>query len=109
MGINIIRCLMRKNEWRWNPFSPRTILVANEASESEIEEKEPMSWEDAAKLALIITLTQIFVAFLTLWPWDQLIAQPEIFVWDLIRFSGATFLVTFGSLIGISAYYAGRS
>lgn len=67
-----------------------------------------MSWSDAAKLALIVMVTQIFVAFLTLWTWEGIIGDVGAFCFELFRFSGTTFFVTFGALIGISRYYASK-
>jgi hypothetical protein len=78
----------------------------NETSGAEREESEPMPWTDACKLALVVMFTQIFVAFLTLYTWEEICAAPYSFLYKLIVFGGATFFVTFGTLIGISQYMA---
>lgn len=92
-----------------NPFKPRVYLALNETTETEVEKSEPMPWRDAAKLALVVMLLQIFVGFLTLWSWAEICLDAPAFLFELFKFSGATFFVTFGSLIGISHYYAGKT
>lgn len=94
--------------WWINPFKSEIVLVANATSGEEVETKKAMSWSDAAKLSAVVTLTQVFIAFLTLYTFDQIAANPFAFFYKLLVFSGGTFFVTFGMLTGISRYYASK-
>ena len=87
-----------------NPFKKKKILSYNEGKPQVTE--EPMSWEDAAKIALIITIAQIFGAFLTLYDWSKIVNNPEIFLFDLFKFAGASFFTTFIALTGLAKYFS---
>jgi len=87
-----------------NPLKKKKIMVYNEGKP--IIKEEPMSWEDAAKIALIITLAQIFGTFLTLYDWSKIINNPEIFCFDLFKFAGASFFTTFIALTGLAKYFS---
>lgn len=65
---------------------------------------EHMTYREAAIVALIITLSQIFASFLTLYDWSKLTANPSAFLFDLFKFAGASFFLTFMSLSGIAKY-----
>jgi len=94
--------------WWINPFKPEIILASNMTSGKEVEVKKPMSWSDAAKLAAVVTLTQIFVGFFTLYTFEDIALNPLAFLYKLLVFAGGTFFVTFGTLTGISHYYASK-
>jgi len=86
---------------RVNPFKPhRSHSTGGESSEDSKEES--MSLQDAAKLSLILTAAQIFIGFLTIWSWSQICQDPPNFLWELLRFSGATFFGFFLVISGIA-------
>jgi hypothetical protein len=59
----------------------------------------------ALQLSLIPMFAEIFIAFLTQYPNTESISVDiPNFVYNLIRFSGATYFVTLCSLLGISKY-----
>ena len=64
-----------------------------------------MSWEYAAKISLILTLAQIFIAFLTLYNWNKVVSDPTSFLFDLFKFSGASFFGTFIAITGLTRYF----
>jgi hypothetical protein len=62
-------------------------------------------WREAVVVSFILTLAQIFIAFLTLYDLNRIPADPASFAFDLFRFSGASFFGTFVALTGLSKYY----
>ena len=89
-----------------NPLKKRIVLVKNPNSEEYITKKEPMSWEDAAKISLVIMLAHIFMTFLTLYDWGRIVNNPEAFLFDLFKFAGTMFFGTFIVLTGLSRYFS---
>ena len=87
-----------------NPLKKKKILSYNNGKLQQHE--EPMTWEDAAKIAIIITLAQIFGTFLTLYDWSKIVNSPEIFCFDLFKFAGASFFTTFIALTGLAKYFS---
>ena len=65
-----------------------------------------MSWEDAAKVSLVITITQIFVVFLTVYEWSSISSDPSSFMFNLFKFIGITFFGTFAALTGLARYFS---
>jgi len=89
-----------------NPLNTRTVLVANEDSGSgEMKEKEePMSMRDAALVSLILTVSQLFVSFLTIFTWEDIAADPAAFLYRFTVFMGGTFFGFFLVLSGLSRF-----
>ena len=56
-----------------NPLKKRKVLILNAGNPTEVEES--MSWQDATIVALVITLAQIFTAFLTVYDWSKIINE----------------------------------
>lgn len=89
-----------------NPFKKKIVMVPNEGTAKTVEKEEPMSWKDAAKVSIVITITQIFVAFLTVYEWNAISADPSAFLFNLFKFVGITFFGTFVALTGLARYYS---
>ena len=88
-----------------NPFKKKTKMVPNKGTGKLVESEESMSWEDAAKVSLIITVAQIFVVFLTVYDWVNISADPNSFLFNLFKFIGVSFFTTFIALTGLSRYF----
>ena len=65
----------------------------------------PRDWKEAVIVSMILSATQIFIAFLTLYDLNRISADPASFAFDLFRFAGASFFGTFIALTGLSRYY----
>ena len=91
-----------------NPLKPCIVMVANEASGEESEVEEPMPLKDAAFVAAILTVWQIFVVFLTVWDWSSVQADFAAFCWELLVFSGATFFGFLVVLAGLARWAVSR-
>ena len=87
-----------------NPLKKKIVYVPNESTGGKVKKEEEMSWEDAAKVSLLLMLAQVFIGFLTLYDWGKVAADPMCFFWDLFKFAGASFFVTFLALTGLSRY-----
>lgn len=85
-----------------NPLKRRTVLVANPDSGEMEEKKEPMGWEDAAKVSVVLMLAQVFMAFLPLYGYQTIMECLHCFCYDLLQFCGATFFASFIALTGLS-------
>ncbi len=70
------------------------------------ETDEHMTYREAAIVALVLTLTQIFTSFLALFDWTQVAANPGAFAFNLVKFAGATFFSIFIVLSGMARYMA---
>lgn len=100
---------MSKGHFHINPFRPRKVLKSGEESNEAIEKEEPMTWTEAAKLCLIITVFELFVGFFTVHTYDDYLADSTRFFWDLAVFAGGTFFTQFIAITGISRYYAKKN
>ena len=87
-----------------NPLKKRIVYVPNESTGGRIKQEEEMTWEDAAKISLVLMLAQVFIGFLILYDWSRVAADPLCFLWDLFKFAGASFFMTFLALTGLSRY-----
>ena len=67
-------------------------------------EEEHMTLREAAIVAFLLTVAQIFISFLTFFNWAQVSANPGSFLFDLIKFAGGTFFSIFIVLSGIAKY-----
>ena len=61
-------------------------------------------WKDAIKISLVLTLEQIFIAFLTLYDWNKISRDPSSFLFDLFKFFGASFFGTLTAITGLTKY-----
>ena len=86
-----------------NPLRKKKILYLNAGKPTEAE--VPMSWQDAVTVSLVITLAQIFTAFLTVYDWSKITNDPTVFLFDLFKFAGASFFTTFIALTGLTKLY----
>ena len=85
-----------------NPLQRRTVLITNPKNSSVVEKKESMSWTDAAKVALVLTIGLLFTMFL---PGRVAPTTPEewsVFMWELLLFMGQAFFTQFIALSGLS-------
>jgi len=89
-----------------NPFKKKIIMVPNEGTGKMVEKEESMSWVDAAKVAIVITITQIFAVFLTVYEWSSISMDPYTFLFNLFKFIGITFFGTFAALTGLARYFS---
>ena len=89
-----------------NPFKKKVSMVPNEGTGKKVEKEEAMSWEDAAKVSIVITITQIFVVFLTIYEWNTISMDPSAFLFNLFKFIGIAFFGTFAALTGLARYFS---
>ena len=85
-----------------NPLKKRTVLITNPVNDSVTTKEEPMSWEDAAKVAAILAVALLFTMFL---PGRPAPATPEewsVFMWEVLLFMGQAFFTNFIALSGLS-------
>jgi len=83
-----------------NPLKKRKTLYLNDGRPKEKEEH--MSWKDAAIVSLVLTLFQVFTVFLTLYDWSRIVANPNVFLFDFLKFAGSVFFTTFVALTGLA-------
>ena len=67
-----------------------------------------MSWKDAASTALVSALVAFFTVFMALWGYEAVMNDTGKFAYDAIVFLGGTWITTFASLVGITAYKASK-
>ena len=92
-----------------NPLRKKKIFRASSITGVKGEnttEEEHMTMREAAIVAFILTVAQIFMSFLTLFNWAQVSANPGSFLFDLLKFAGGTFFAIFIALSGIARYLA---
>jgi len=89
-----------------NPLKTRTVLVTNEGSGAVNEKEEPMSIRDAALVSLILTVSQLFISFLTIFTWEDIAVDPPAFFYKFVVFMGGTFFGFFLILSGLSRFTA---
>jgi len=69
-----------------------------------VEKEEPMSIRDAALVSLILTVSQLFVSFLTIFTWEDIAVDPAAFLYKFMVFMGGTFFGFFLILSGLSRF-----
>jgi len=89
-----------------NPLKKRIVLVENPESGDYVKTEEPMSWEDAAKISLVIMLAQIFMVFLPKYDWSKVSVEFASFLFDLFTFAGGSFFAAFIALTGLARYFS---
>lgn len=77
----------------------------SEESAGNDESNVLMSWANSVKISFILTLAQVFIAFLTLYDWYKIMSDPPSFLFDLFKFSGASFFGTFIAITGLRKYF----
>ena len=87
-----------------NPLKTRTVLAVNEGSGTMKEKEEPMSIRDAALVSLILTVSQLFISFLTIFTWEDIAVDPAAFFYKFVVFMGGTFFGFFLVLSGLSRF-----
>ena len=86
-----------------NPLKKKKVMILNSGKPTIAE--APMSWVDAAKVAFVITLAQIFTVFLTVYDWGRIVDNPNVFLFDFLKFAGTVFFTTFVALSGLAKLY----
>lgn len=61
-----------------------------------------MTWEEATKLSLILTVAAFFSTFLLPYSWIGLKENIGQFLFEAVRFLGTVFFTNFASLAGIT-------
>ena len=89
-----------------NPLKTRTVLVVNEGSGDMKEKEESMSIRDAALVSLILTVSQLFISFLTIFTWEDIAVDPPAFFYKFVVFMGGTYFGFFLVLSGLSRFTA---
>ena len=87
-----------------NPLKTKTVLVVNEGSGAMKEKEESMSIRDAALVSLILTVSQLFISFLTIFSWEDIAVDPATFLYKFMVFMGGTFFGFFLVLSGLSRF-----
>ena len=85
------------------------MMVENKDSQEMKEVEGPMPLRDAALIAAILTVWQIFVVFLTVWDWNAVKGDFAAFAWELFGFTGATFMGFLVALAGLAHWAVRRS
>ena len=90
-----------------NPLKKKKVLAVNpNRSVGNAETEEHMTLQEAALVAIVLTVAQIFTSFLSVLDWTQVAADPQSFVFNLVKFAGATFFSIFLVLSGMARYLA---
>lgn len=89
-----------------NPLKKKVVTVFNlSGSEpTHVEKKEPMGWEDSAKVSAVLMAAQIFMVFLPIHAWGNIEYGVAQFLFDLFCFSGKSFFANFIVLSGLSRF-----
>lgn len=87
-----------------NPLKLYATKVLNDGSP--VTKEEPMSYVDAAKVAIILAIAGFFTAFLPSFSYEQIVADVGIFVFNMARYIGSTFFTYFIALAGLSRWTA---
>lgn len=69
----------------------------------------PMSWEDAAKISLILTAAKFFIVFMPIWGYQECVTNLGHFVFEAIIFFGGAFFTDFVVLAGLTKYISDKS
>ena len=68
------------------------------------EGSNPMTWDDAAKIAAVLALANFFIYFLIGYSWPAIQGNYGTFLFDAFKFLGAAFFANFLALTGLTAY-----
>ena len=93
--------------FHFNPLRKRKVLALNPNAKGNIDEiEEHMTYREAAIVALVLTMAQSFTTFLTLFDWTRVATNPNAFMFEMVKFAGATFFSIFIILSGMARYLA---
>lgn len=88
-----------------NPLRKKKVLALEPESKGNIDENEEhMTYREAAIVALVLTMAQFFTTFLTLFDWTRVATNPNAFMFEMVKFVGATFFSIFVILSGMARY-----
>lgn len=68
------------------------------------EHSNPMSWKDAVKVSVVLTLAIYFTTFLTLWGFHTIQSDVSKFCYDSFVFLGGGILTQFIVLAGLAKF-----
>jgi len=91
--------------YHWNPWKPKFTLISGENGDTTVIE-EPMTWRDAAQVAIILMIANLFIVWL---PGKTVPCSEEEAIqllWSTIIFLGQNFFSAFISLTGLALIYA---
>ncbi len=72
------------------------------------ETAQPMSWRDAAIVALILTFGQTFIVFMPMYGYVSFSKDVPSFLFELVKFMGQSWFASFLALSGLSRLTASR-
>jgi hypothetical protein len=81
-------------------------MAIKRKNSSNNESSVSTTWLESAKISLILTLAQVFLAFLTLYDWNKITSDPPTFLFDLFKYFGASFFGTFIAITELSKYFS---
>jgi hypothetical protein len=95
-----------------NPLKPRIVAMSDADNPDNVisasETAQPMSWRDAAIVAIILTLGQIFIVFMPMYGYASFSADVPSFLFELMKFAGQSWFASFLALSGLSRLMASR-
>jgi len=71
--------------------------------------EKPMSYRDAAIVAIILTVSLTGTVFMPVHGYDVYLNDPPRFWWDLFNFLWITYITVFVSLTGLTKYAKSQS
>jgi len=92
-----------------NPLKPRIVAMSDpNDSSNEAKREQPMPWRDAAAIALILTLGQIFIVFMPMYGYASFSEDVPSFLFELVKFAGQSWFASFLALSGLSRLMVSR-
>jgi len=89
------------------PWKPKiTYITDGNGGQTPVE--EPMDWKDAAKVALVLMVANLFIVWLPGKPLPTCQEEAITFIYSLIIFMGQNFFSAFISLTGLTLLYADK-
>ena len=91
--------------FHYAPWKPKIFYEVNGKGETTIIE-EPMTWKDAAKVASILMVANLFIVWLPTKQIPTCEAEAIAFIYTTLIFLGQNFFSAFISLTGLALIYA---
>lgn len=95
-----------------NPLKPRIVAMSYAEDTDNVAgaaaTAQPMSWRDAAIVALILTLGQIFIVFMPMYGYASFSEDVPSFLFELVKFAGQSWFASFLALSGLSRLMSSR-